>query len=105
MLVARMNLGRLLEILQGITELATVVEEHPIVEEVFEALGTELGPLDLGPLAHRAVGSGPLYELALLSVLVDQRLEEVASPIEVLLAQRLDSLLEEFEGGAGTPIR
>ena len=79
-LVRGVDLRRLVQDLEGLLELAPVVEVHPVVEQLLEGLGPEGGALLEGPLADGAVGARALDEVALVGVGLDQGVEELAGP-------------------------
>src|SRR4029453_17317804 len=104
-LVLRVDLRRLVQVFEGLLELALVVQEHPVREQVLEGLGPEARfPLQ-GPLAQRAIGARPLEQVTLAGMRGDELVEELPRFFVVALAQRLDGLLEELDGLAGTAMR
>ena len=78
-LVARVDLRGLVQDLEGLGELAPVVEVHAVVEEILEALGPGRA-LAEGPLAEGAVGPGALDEVPLVGVGLDQIVEQGRPP-------------------------
>ena len=93
-LVPRVDLQGLMEVPDGLGVVPAVVEDDPVVEQLLEGLRPG-GPQ--GAVAHGPVGPGPLDELLLVAVALEQLVEEVAGAVQVLFSQRLDGALEEIE--------
>ena len=62
---SRVDLQGLLEVADGLGVVAAVVEDDPVVEELFEGLRPRW---PLGAIAHDPVGAGPLDQLLLVSM-------------------------------------
>src|SRR5262249_23288934 len=102
-LIAWVDVRRLLEVPDGTLEVAAVVEEHTVVQQVLEALGV-LRPLLPGPLAEQAEGAGTLQEITLLGMALDQLVQELGRAVEVLFPQCLDGLFVHLEGVTGASV-
>jgi hypothetical protein len=93
-LVPRVLGHRLAEVLDRPVELAPVVEDDPVVEHLLERLWPGRPP-GLGPVAHRQIGAGPLDEVRLVLVALDQVVQVRSGALEILATEGLDGLLEE----------
>src|SRR6185436_14950740 len=97
-LVLGLLIGRMTEQLERLVELATVVQEHAVVQQLVEGLGLEGRALLQRALAHAQVEPRAFGHVALLGVGGEHGFKVLLRPFVVALAERLHSLLEELDG-------
>src|SRR5262245_53523514 len=92
-----MDIGCLPQEAERLVELALVVKEDAVLQQILEALGS-VGRLPLpGPVAHQPESTRPLGHVTLLRVLGEQCVEALAGAVEVLLGHGLHGPLEELQ--------